>query len=143
MTEDINLCDIIYGSDEPPEGPSIETILGNNLHDIRRLKSLTQEDIGRLLGVSAQQIQKYEKGVNSISASKLYELSRVLKLPIRVFYEGLSFGELAESAESYGEAEDRTDRDFHAFMRLYLRLNINERQRLIKMLRAWVDDTEE
>ena len=50
---------------------------------------LTQEEIGEALGVTFQQVQKYEKGTNRISASKLHKLAEVMKVPVAFFYEGL------------------------------------------------------
>ena len=49
---------------------------------------LTQEQLGEKLGLTFQQVQKYEKGVNRISAGRLYEMSTVLDIPILYFYEG-------------------------------------------------------
>lgn len=54
----------------------------------RRELGLTQEQLGERLGLTFQQVQKYEKGVNRISAGRLYELSSVLEIPVLYFYEG-------------------------------------------------------
>jgi transcriptional regulator with XRE-family HTH domain len=55
----------------------------------------SQEKLANALGLTFQQIQKYERGANRISASKLYELSRILSVPVTYFFEGV---------ESEGEA---------------------------------------
>lgn len=54
---------------------------------------LTQHAVGAACGVSFQQIQKYEAAVSKLSASKLWELSRVLEVDIRYFYDGLAQGQ--------------------------------------------------
>lgn len=52
--------------------------------------NLTLDDIASRLGLTFQQIQKYESGFNRISASKLYELSQVLNIPINYFFDGIT-----------------------------------------------------
>lgn len=54
----------------------------------RRELKLTQEKLGDLLDLTFQQVQKYEKGVNRISAGRLYEMATVLGVPISYFYDG-------------------------------------------------------
>jgi transcriptional regulator with XRE-family HTH domain len=53
---------------------------------------MTQEELADKIGVTFQQLQKYEKGVNRISASRLQELSHLLKVPVQFFFEGLAPG---------------------------------------------------
>jgi transcriptional regulator with XRE-family HTH domain len=54
------------------------------------LIGMSQERLGDLLGLTFQQVQKYEKGVNRIGAGRLFEVSRILGVPINFFYEGVS-----------------------------------------------------
>jgi transcriptional regulator with XRE-family HTH domain len=63
------------------------------------LIGMSQEKLGDLLGLTFQQVQKYEKGVNRIGAGRLYEVARILGVPIDFFYEGVggAVGALAES----------------------------------------------
>jgi transcriptional regulator with XRE-family HTH domain len=60
----------------------------------RMLIGMSQERLGDLLGLTFQQVQKYEKGVNRIGAGRLFEVSRILNVPIDFFYEGVE-GQLA------------------------------------------------
>lgn len=53
------------------------------------LVNISQEEMGEFLGLTFQQVQKYEKGTNRISASRLYEIAQHLTVPITYFYEGL------------------------------------------------------
>ena len=55
----------------------------------RMLIGMSQERLGELLGLTFQQVQKYEKGVNRIGAGRLFEISRILGVSIDYFYEGL------------------------------------------------------
>ena len=66
----------------------IDQIVGQRLRWRRRELRLTQEQLGEKLGLTFQQVQKYEKGANRISAGRLYELSTVLDVPVLYFYEG-------------------------------------------------------
>ncbi|HJW42181.1 MAG TPA: helix-turn-helix domain-containing protein [Rhizomicrobium sp.] len=54
------------------------------------LIGMSQERLGELLGLTFQQVQKYEKGVNRIGAGRLFEVSRILGVPIDYFYEGVA-----------------------------------------------------
>ncbi len=61
----------------------------------RTLLGMSQERLGEALGLTFQQVQKYERGANRISASRLYQIGRVLDVPVSFFYEELP----EESAE--------------------------------------------
>ncbi|MCW2308847.1 helix-turn-helix domain-containing protein [Rhodobium gokarnense] len=67
--------------------------LGRRLREARIMRGCTQKDIGAFAGVSFQQIQKNEKGLNQISAERLYRISQRLKLPITYFFEETSLGD--------------------------------------------------
>ena len=50
---------------------------------------MSQTEVANALGVTFQQVRKYERGTNRVSASRLYDLSRILSLPLQTFFEGL------------------------------------------------------
>ncbi len=68
----------------------IDLHVGRRLRRRRRLLGLTQQALGEQVGIRFQQIQKYECGANRVSASRLFELSEALHVPVQHFYEGLS-----------------------------------------------------
>ena len=68
----------------------IDLHVGRRLRRRRRLLGLTQQELGEQVGIRFQQIQKYECGANRVSASRLFELSEALHVPVQHFYEGLS-----------------------------------------------------
>jgi transcriptional regulator with XRE-family HTH domain len=68
----------------------IDVQVGNRVRIRRMLIGMSQERLGDLLGLTFQQVQKYEKGVNRIGAGRLYEVSRILNVPVDFFYEGLN-----------------------------------------------------
>ena len=57
------------------------------------LIGMRQEKLGDLLGLTFQQVQKYEKGVNRIGAGRLFEIARILGVPIDFFYDGVASAE--------------------------------------------------
>jgi transcriptional regulator with XRE-family HTH domain len=70
----------------------------------RMLMGMSQEKLGEMLGLTFQQVQKYEKGVNRIGAGRLFELGQVLTVPVQFFYDdapGAAAGGFAENPESY------------------------------------------
>lgn len=67
----------------------IDLQIAKKLRHYRRLSAISQSELAKLTGLSSQQIQKYERGQNRISSSKLFEFSQVLKKPISVFFEDL------------------------------------------------------
>ena len=58
----------------------------------RQVIGISQEKLGDALGVTFQQVQKYERGVNRIGASRLFRIAQVLGVPVGFFYEGLNTG---------------------------------------------------
>src|ERR1700755_2442997 len=78
----------------------VDTQVGNRVRIRRMLIGMSQEKLGDLLGLTFQQVQKYEKGVNRIGAGRLYEIARILGVPIDFFYEGV-----AGSSEGVSESE--------------------------------------
>jgi len=54
------------------------------------LIGMSQEKLGEMLGLTFQQVQKYEKGVNRIGAGRLYQVAHILGVPIEYFYEGVA-----------------------------------------------------
>lgn len=67
----------------------VDVHVGKQLKALRTLRGLTQTDIAKGLDLSFQQVQKYELGRNRISASKLYELGKLMNVAPSYFYEGL------------------------------------------------------
>jgi transcriptional regulator with XRE-family HTH domain len=64
----------------------IDVIVGKRIR-LRRLQlSFSQTDLGQKLGVAFQQVQKYEKGTNRVSCSRLYEISKILDVPVTYFF---------------------------------------------------------
>ena len=65
----------------------IDVYVGSRVRFRRMLLGMSQEKLGEKLGLTFQQIQKYEKGINRIGASRLFDLAQVLGVPVQFFYE--------------------------------------------------------
>lgn len=80
---------------------SIDEHVGLQLRQRRALLGLSQERLAEQVGITFQQIQKYENGANRVSASRLYEFSKVLEIPVTFFFENYGSNE----NKAYGFAE--------------------------------------
>ncbi len=81
--------------------PAVDLYVGQRVR-LRRLElGMSQQELARLIGITFQQLQKNERGVNRLSASRLYETARVLDVPTGYFFEGISCAKtLAISAKN-------------------------------------------
>lgn len=80
----------------------VDRHVGNRVRMRRLLVAMSQEKLGELLGITFQQVQKYEKGSNRVSASRLYQISRVLGVPVQYFFDELK-GD--DSPSGFAESE--------------------------------------
>ena len=83
---------------------SVDVHVGQRLRVRRSLLGLSQEKLAEAIGLTFQQIQKYERGMNRISAGRLYQFSKILDIPISYFFENL--GKEAGSEPSYGLSDN-------------------------------------
>ncbi len=122
----------------------VDIYVGARLRAQRILKGLSQSDLARAAGITFQQIQKYEKGKNRVSASKLYEISKLLEVPFGFFLDGFVEGSASNgNTATKGMAENKqetfnSDEDKVVLDELMLR------PETIKLLRAYysIEDTE-
>ncbi len=70
----------------------VDVHVGSRVRMRRILLGMSQEKLGEELGLTFQQIQKYEKGTNRISASRLFHISRILNVPVQFFFDELAVG---------------------------------------------------
>lgn len=108
----------------------VDSHVGNRLRQRRVLLGLSQQQLARRLSLTFQQLQKYENGANRVSASRLYQLARVLDVPIMWFYDGINAprrnrDKTAELSKLMGDSETLR------FVQAYYRIkDVNARQRL-------------
>lgn len=112
----------------------------------RTLLGMSQEKLGEAIGLTFQQVQKYERGTNRIGASRLFDLSKVLDVPIGFFFEDLGdwqasktaarLRDLAEEQAEY-EMDPLAKRETLELVRAYYRIKDPAvRKRLFEMCKA-------
>ncbi|MDX2274186.1 MAG: helix-turn-helix transcriptional regulator [Hyphomonadaceae bacterium] len=82
---------------------AVDRRLGQKVRTRRLEIGMSQERLAELLGVTFQQVQKYEKGVNRMAASRLFAIAAALEMPISRFFEGISVGRASGVAEKQEE----------------------------------------
>ena len=96
--------------DQKKQPHPIDVHVGSRVRMRRVLLGMSQEKLGGRLGLTFQQVQKYEKGANRIGASRLWELSNILEVPVGFFYENAAGSpEHAEGLEENGQQDFVTD----------------------------------
>lgn len=88
---------------------SIENHVASRIRLRRGLLGMSQSDLARTLGITFQQVQKYERGSNRVSVGKLYRLAEILDVPLTFFFDGLDAPGTGRGSEGYdGAAEEQS-----------------------------------
>jgi transcriptional regulator with XRE-family HTH domain len=103
----------VVGTEKEARPSPIDVHVGSRIRLRRTLLGMSQERLGEALGLTFQQVQKYERGVNRVGASRLFDLSRVLDVPISFFFDDMpesltsTYGSQASRrAAGYSESHD-------------------------------------
>ncbi len=89
----------VYNEFINQETSLVDILIGRRIRNRRTILGITQKDLGKIVGVSPQQIQKYETASNRVSCSTLYAFSRHLKAPIYYFFESKEHNILSVNEE--------------------------------------------
>ncbi len=124
-------------------GNPVDTYVGSRVKLRRTLLGMSQEKLGVALGLTFQQVQKYERGANRIGASRLYRLAQVLDVPIGYFFDGYDesrpppgLSALAEEAGLF-EHDHLARRETIDMMRAYYSItDAGVRRRMIDLVRS-------
>jgi transcriptional regulator with XRE-family HTH domain len=123
----------------------VDSHVGRRIRQRRMLMGMSQEKLGEAIGLTFQQVQKYERAANRISASKLYDISRALDVPVSFFFEDVdpatvSAGVRGEMAEAPENAMDK--RETLELVRAFYRIeNPSVRKRLVDFVRSLEGET--
>jgi transcriptional regulator with XRE-family HTH domain len=121
---------------------AIDRKLGQRVRTRRLEVGMSQERLAELLGVTFQQVQKYEKGINRIAASRLFDISSALDMPVSRFFEGLTgrAGGVAEPSKDYIDDALATP-EGSQLMSLFASIkSVKVRRRVIELVRALVEE---
>lgn len=130
------------------QGNPIDRHVGQRVRLCRTLLGVSQEHLATAIGLTSQQVQKYERGWNRISASRLFTIARVLGVPVSYFFDGMP-DEVAASSPALmqrGEPpEIRPDpaarRESLELVRAYYSIgNAETRQKIHDLIKAAADD---
>jgi transcriptional regulator with XRE-family HTH domain len=113
----------------PPRSPnSIDVAVGHNVRIRRLAKGLSQQLLGKRVGLTFQQVQKYETGTNRIGAGRLVRIAKVLEVPVTALFEGVDGSANSRAASRLRLLDDarafRLAEAFAAIRRATLRLSI-------------------
>lgn len=127
----------------------VDTHVGRRLRLKRTILGMSQDSLGKEIGVTFQQIQKYERGINRMGASRLFDFARALGVKVSYFFEG--YGDYAmEEVSNYAlgeppsigfEGEKINNRETLEVMRAYYRIKSPAlRKRTLELIKAMAAD---
>lgn len=127
----------------------IDIHVGSRVRFRRMLLGMSQEKLGEKLGLTFQQVQKYEKGINRIGASRLFDLAQVLGVPVQFFYEEAPVPEArpvatdgaAEGPDEHSIVEFLRSRDGLELNRAFVRIpDLKARRAIVDLVRSLAND---
>jgi len=98
---------------------------------------MTQQQLAEGVGIKFQQIQKYETGMNRVSASRLWDIADVLSVPVSFFFEGIEDGKPVSDTTLPGDI--LADREALELVRSYYAIPENQRRQLFELARVLSD----
>ena len=105
---------------------TFNTHMGKRLRMRRLSLGLTQTKVANAINVTFQQIQKYEKGTNGVSSSRLLQLAVFLKVPVNYFYEDYGDNKIDNVSQHTQENEDL---NFSFLIKIFSKLSSNQKNR--------------
>ena len=118
----------------------VDVHVGKRIRHRRWLVGMTQQQLAEQVGIKFQQIQKYETGMNRVSASRLWDIAAALSVPVSFFYEGLSDeGVEAPEGNSAIPADILKDKEALELVRSYYAIPETQRRRLFELARVLSD----
>src|SRR5262245_60680126 len=121
----------------------VDVHVGKRLRLRRSVLGMSQDHLGKEIGVTFQQIQKYERGVNRIGSSRLYDFSRILTVPVGYFFEDFSgqnaaaIPGFAEGDKGAYEAETLDSKETLSLIRAYYKIKDSAiRKRVLSLIKA-------
>lgn len=118
----------------------VDTHVGQKIRERRWLLGMTQQQIADSVGIKFQQIQKYETGANRVSASRLWDISEALDVPVAYFFEGLRKAAETEAPRANTIPHDvMVGKEAIDLVRSYYAIPIKHRRRLVELARVLSD----
>ena len=113
----------------------VDVYVGKRIRHRRWMNGVTQQQLAESVGIKFQQIQKYETGMNRVSASRLWDIANVLDVPVSFFFEGLDVQDKSDEVTDT-PADILTDKEALELLRSYYAIPENQRRRLFDLARV-------
>jgi transcriptional regulator with XRE-family HTH domain len=113
----------------------VDVHVGKRIRHRRWMNGTTQQQLAERVGIKFQQIQKYETGMNRVSASRLWDIAAALGVPISFFFEGLESATASESVPDM-PGDILSDREALELLRSYYAIPEHQRRRLFDLARV-------
>ena len=118
----------------------VDVHVGKRVRHRRWMIGMTQQQLAEAAGIKFQQIKKYETGMNRVSASRLWDISDALDVPVAFFFEGLDGAEeSATGAAATAQGDMLVDKEALELVRSYYAIPENQRRRLFELARVLSD----
>ena len=121
----------------------VDVHVGKRVRHRRWMVGMTQQQLGDIVGIKFQQIQKYETGMNRISASRLWDIAQALDVSISFFFEGFDGEAVATDAPAVPQQAQRgdllADKEALELVRSYYSIPEAQRRRLFDLARVLSD----
>ncbi|MEM8570674.1 MAG: helix-turn-helix transcriptional regulator [Pseudomonadota bacterium] len=120
----------------------VDVHVGKRVRHRRWMVGMTQQQLGDIVGIKFQQIQKYETGMNRISASRLWDIAQALDVSISFFFEGFedeAVEEVSFSAPDIQRGDLLADKEALELVRSYYAIPETQRRRLFDLARVLSD----
>ena len=114
----------------------VDVHVGKRIRHRRWMNGTTQQQLAEAVGIKFQQIQKYETGMNRVSASRLWDIANVLKVDVSFFFEGMTSQSKDEAGGSDLPSDILTDKEALELLRSYYAIPENQRRRLFDLARV-------
>lgn len=115
----------------------VDVHVGKRIRHRRWLTGTTQQQLAERVGIKFQQIQKYETGMNRVSASRLWDIATALGVTVDFFFEGMNGGQVPETQSA--PADVLADREALELLRSYYAIPEAQRRRLFDLARVLSD----
>ena len=117
----------------------VDLHVGKRIRQRRWLVGMTQQQLAEQVGIKFQQIQKYETGANRVSASRLWDISEAMDVPVNFFFEGIENEVTAAGSTDSAPADLMGDKEALDLVRSYYSIPENQRRRLFDLARVLSD----
>ena len=114
----------------------VDVHVGKRIRHRRWMNGTTQQQLAEAVGIKFQQIQKYETGMNRVSASRLWDIANVLSVDISFFFEGIEGQSEVEGNGTDMPGDILTDKEALELLRSYYAIPENQRRRLFDLARV-------